>query len=375
MGKGKNPRKSDDQEREPRLLKWVGGITAVLSLIFGLQQAIQLVSDTRERQRQIAELNSVADLQRDSGDYRASWATFERAIEAAEPSGQLAKLTGQLSSQRRQLREEQEDLAMLWLENLRVKSSDGESFSDFIAPLDPVLNRGIASSSGQRKADLLAHAGWASYLKWRDGQREMAPDRLYAQALEIDADNPYANAYRGHWLLLTKREAAVPDAQASFANALSSGRVKGHVRDIQLAAWRNLSSDGEDEYVATVVDMRKKGEAITPQTRSDLWRIYSFVCGLSDDRRRLSQLSTSVPVAEQLATFQSLFFGADKAPPDENPRPGADACLAVLLEAADQRAEALMVWTELAGRFPPGSGNRIGDRAREAMDRLRRLQK
>jgi hypothetical protein len=203
----------------------------------------------------------------------------------------------------------------------------------------------------------------------------MDPDQLYAQALEVDPGNPYANAYRAHWLLQTKREAAMSDVQASFTKALSSGRVKEHVRNIQLAAWRNLSSDGEAEYVATVADMRKRGEVIHPQTKSDLWGIYSFVCGLRDDRQRLAQFSASVPVAEQLSMFQSLFFGADKRQPDENPRPGADACLAVLFEAAGQSEKAFAVWTELAERFPPRSGNRIGDRAREAINRLRRLQK
>ena len=56
------------KEEESRLLKWVGGITAVLSLGFAVQQAIQLVSDSRERQRNIAELSSVAVLQRNAGD-------------------------------------------------------------------------------------------------------------------------------------------------------------------------------------------------------------------------------------------------------------------------------------------------------------------
>jgi hypothetical protein len=370
QGKGARA-KSGGGERESSLLKWVGAITAVLSLVFAVQQAIQLVSDTRERQRQIVELDTVAKLQRDSGDYRASWASFERAIEVAEPSGQLAKLTGQLSDQRRQLRESQEDLAMVWLEDLRVKSSEGETFSTVIAPLDPVLNRGIAGSNGPRRADLLAHVGWASFLKWRDGQRNMDPDPQYRQALEIDPGNPYANAYRAHWMLWTEREDAIPEARALFDTALSSGRVKEHVRGIQLAAFKNLSADGEGEYVAVVNDMRVKGEKIPAQARSDFWNIYSFVCGLNDDRARLVALSRRVPVGDQLVTFQSIFFGEDTPQPDENPRPGADACLAVLSEEAGRAEQALPVWTELAARYPPKSGNRIGDRAREAIKRLR----
>jgi hypothetical protein len=349
----------------------VGGVTAVLSLAFAIQQAIQLVSERQERQRQLAELTSIATQQRNAGDYRASWATFERAIETAEPSGQLAKLTGQLSEQRRQLREAQEDLAMTWLEHLEVKSSEGETFSTAIAPLDPVINRGIASSSGPRKADLLAHSGWANFLKWRDGERRLDPDRQYAEALKADSRNPYANAYRAHWLLWTKREGARQEAGAHFSAALGSGRVNEHVRSIQLSALKNLGSDGEADVLAVVNEMRMKGETIDQQTRSDLFSMYSRACAIRDDREHLARFSASVPIAEQLTTFQAL-FGPDTVGPTDSRRAAADACLAVLLEDVGRPEQALPVWTALAARFPPNSGDRLGDRAREAVNRLRR---
>ena len=143
------------------------------------------------------------------------------------------------------------------------------------------------------------------------------------------------------------------------------------MRRIQLAALRNLSSDGEGEYIAAINQMRTAGETITPQARRDLWSIYSFACGFTDDNARLAAWSKLVPAPQQLATFDALFFGADKPAPDENPRPGADACFAVLSEAAGQPDKALPVWQGLAARYPPTSGNRIGDRARAAMKRLR----
>jgi hypothetical protein len=364
-------RKAKSKDEEPRLLKWVGGVTAVLSLAFAIQQAIQIVSDSRERQRQIVELTSVATAQRNSGDYRAAWATLEKAIETAEPSGQLAKLTGQLSEQRRQLRETQEDLAMVWLENLRPKN-ESESFSDLIVPLDPVINRGITSSTGPRQADLLAHAGWATFLKWRDARGDLDPDRQYVQALQVDPKNPYANAYRGHWLLWTKRGKALSEARALFGAALASGRVKEHVRRMQLSAFRNLGSDGEADFIAAINEMRMKGEAIDVQARADYYAYHSFACGLTDDRKRLERLMAMVTPADNLATFQALFFGANTPRPDEQPRPGADACLAVLLEVAGHADQALPVWTALAERLPASSGNYLGDRARQAVMRLRR---
>lgn len=258
---------------------------------------------------------------------------------------------------------------MSWLENIRVRSSEGETFSSVIEPLDPVLNRGIVSSSGARKADLLAHVGWASFLKWRDGDRRVDPDRQYREALVVDPANPYANAYRAHWLLWTGRETALPEAKALFSTALASGRVKEHVRRIQLSAFKNMSEDGEAEYIAAVNDMRMKGESIDPGTRHDYYGIYSFACALRHDPERLERFARTVPIAEQVATFQALFFGTDT---EAHEGPGADACLAVLLEAAGRSQEALRVWEGLAERFPPRDGNRLGDRAREAQMRLRR---
>jgi hypothetical protein len=79
-----------------------------------------------------------------------------------------------------------------------------------------------------------------------------------------------------------------------------------------------------------------------------------------------------VTPADNLATFQALFFGANPLRPDENPRPGADACLAVLMEVAGHPDQALPIWTALAERLPVNSGNYLGDRARQAVTRLRR---
>ena len=64
MPKAKKPksgRGGAGEPPEPRsrfgtVLKWVGGTTAVLSLVFGLRQLTVLISDARDRQRQVTEL-------------------------------------------------------------------------------------------------------------------------------------------------------------------------------------------------------------------------------------------------------------------------------------------------------------------------------
>jgi tetratricopeptide (TPR) repeat protein len=359
-------RSSDDQKPAHKLvtlLKWVGGVTAVLSLILGLHQITQLVSDVRERERRVAELYKIGKSQQGAADYKGAWDSFERAAKTAEAGGQLAKLTGQLSKERRELREAQEDLAMEWLENGRI--AEGKTLSDFLDELVPVLARGASSAGGVRKADMLAHVGWAFFLRSRDGQAGLDPENQYRQALEIDPANPYAHAYWGHWKLW--RGGKLEAARQHFSAAIASGRAGNYVRRIQLAALKNLQSEqGDAEFLAVVNEMRKNKEKIDSQVRNDVFAIYYFAFSSNrDDRFR--NLLTAVPAAEQLATFRALFYDNDF---DEGKRLSRDSYLASLLEAAGQREEALRIWLTLRQGLPAGERSALGDRAAAALKRL-----
>jgi hypothetical protein len=359
-------RPASDQGPRTRLemvLKWVGGMTAILSLIFGLHQMTQLVSAVREQRRQITELYSVGKLQHGAADYEGAWTSFERALKTTDAGGKLAQLTGQLSTETIALREAQEALAMEWLEN--VSASQGQTFSDIVDKLVPVLSRGLASSSGARKADLLAHVGWANFLRGRDGHRQLNPEQQYREALAIDAANPYAHAHWGHWKLWM--QGAPEDARPHFAAALASGRARDYVRRIQLSALQNLGDKGNQEFLTVVNDMRKNHERIDSQTRQDVDAIYYFACSRRSDADHLTKLVAAVPATEQLATFQALFYGAHA---EDGRSPVRDACLATLLEAAGQREEALRVWLALRQSFSPNDSGSLVDRAQDAIKRL-----
>jgi tetratricopeptide (TPR) repeat protein len=351
-------------------LKWIGGITAVLSLGFAINQATLLIADVRERERQIAELQRIGQTQRDAADFEGAWATFDKALKAAEAGGRLAKLSGRLSDEQDALRRAQENIAMEWLENARAFK--GQPFSDLVDKLAPVLNRGAANASGTRKADLLAHLGWALFLRSRDGRAEADPASMYRQALQIDPDNPYAHAHWGHWLLWRRDRLA--DAKTHFAAALASPRARGrqrsvrpYVRSIQLAALKNLGSDGDAELLAAVDEMRRHDEEIEAPTRNDVYSIYAGACASRTDPARLQRLAAVVPAAAQLATFRALFYGAREPGFDAWKRPGRDACLATLQELAGHPDEARQTWRALLEAAPASGGMR--ERARAALAR------
>ncbi|MFL5494592.1 MAG: hypothetical protein ACJ8DC_09450 [Gemmatimonadales bacterium] len=155
-------------------LKWVGGATAVLSLVFGLRQLTMLISDARDRQRQTTELIAVAKLQQEGRDYQSGWISLRKAAELRANQSRVGAA--------------QEDLAMIWLDNIRGSQSR-TPFTAIVDTVVPVLSRGVLSARGTRKADLLAHLGWADFLRWRDGDRSLEPAERYHYSRLVSASD------------------------------------------------------------------------------------------------------------------------------------------------------------------------------------------
>ena len=66
------------------VMKWVTRGSAVLALLFAVIQLVRLVSDTRDRERQIGELTRVETMQAQAGDYPGAWASLDQALKIAE---------------------------------------------------------------------------------------------------------------------------------------------------------------------------------------------------------------------------------------------------------------------------------------------------
>ncbi|HEY0809254.1 MAG TPA: hypothetical protein VGD49_03795 [Longimicrobiales bacterium] len=240
-------------------MSWIGGVTAILGLIFGLQQLFGVVGGWRQKQQRTAELIAVAREQRESRHYAEAWSSLEEAAKVDDDNAAVAAA--------------QEDLAMVWLREARVRVGE-QTFSDLVKPLLPVLERGALKADGSRKADLLAHAGWADFLRWRDGARDVAADAQYKRALDVDAKNPFAHAMWGHWILFTGGD--VKSARDHFDAAMSSNRERKYVRSLQVAAVTNMSGDdGSAEQLRLANDMRQHGDSMDEASRR---RIFWEIC-------------------------------------------------------------------------------------------------
>src|SRR6185437_9747645 len=165
-----------------------------------------------------------------------------------------------------------------------------------------VLTSGANAATGARKGDLLAHLGWAYFLKGRSGADNVRPEVPYREAVAADPKNPYANVFWGHWILWNR--GSLSDATTRFTAALSTGRARAEVRRFQLAALANVRSDeSEAAWLQVVDDMNKGNEPIDASTRRALYDHYAFA--LNNDGL-LRKLLAAVPVTDQAQLQQML---------------------------------------------------------------------
>ncbi|MFT3928730.1 MAG: hypothetical protein QM709_00410 [Spongiibacteraceae bacterium] len=255
-------------------LKWVTALTAIISLFFAVQKVTQTVADNSARTQQISELLRVATMQQQAMDFSRAWDSLAKAAETAGAGDALSRLLDPHKGDIAKIHGQREDLAMAWLANISVP--EGQSFSTIVDKLVPVLERGTGSAEPQRKADLLAHIGWSYFLRNRDGHSSFDPAQQYAQAIALDALNPFAHAYWGHWLLWQGDD--LDTANAHFAQALQSGRERERVRDTQLVSLNNAGPRGEPQFIATIIEMLNNGEAVADSYRTVARRTLENAC-------------------------------------------------------------------------------------------------
>jgi hypothetical protein len=344
-------------------MKWVGILTALISFGGALYGLIHSVSELRDHKRVFGEQLKSGQAQEAAGDFASAWDSFAHAEATVADEGVFSKLLGGLSAEQRRVRTAEQDLAMEWLRSSRVP--ERTPFSTIADKLISTLTVGANASSGARKADLLAHLGWAYFLKQRDGDETFRPDAQYKEAVAADAKNPYANVFWGHWILWN--HGPLSEANERFTAALSTDRARSVVLHFQLAALANVrSNDTDAAWLRVVSDMQLGGEKADSSLRDEVCDRYAQAL---QDEALWQRILAQVPAARQIELLQSALQSAGLS---EAQKTTLAVALAELLEAAGRSANALEVWKMLAFELKSQPHSIWSDRVDAAIKRLSR---
>jgi hypothetical protein len=313
----------------------VAGVAVVAVLVLGFAAvrwqrastaaAAAVAADRAQqlRQRAVDDLVIIATEQRDRQQLADAMTTLDRATA--------------MDADVRRARTLQEDVAMTWIRDLKV--GEGQTFADaMIRPL-AVLDRAAPFAHGARQGDLLAHLGWATFLRWRDSDRNLRPAEAYQRALAADPGNPFANVMLGHWILSWEHGPdALARARQYFRTAVDAGRELGEVRRFQLAALGNDGSvESRLETVRVMNEMRTRTQPLPPGIVSSAWSMYYFALN-GHASLSVSDLMHVLPPTDHLQTYRWAF--EDYAQRDDGSRLQFRFYVARLRAAAGETASA-----------------------------------
>lgn len=264
------------------ILKWIGVATAVISLILGARQLITIAMDRAQRSRESAEFVALARQQAARNEFVEAW----RSLDEADKRSRTAETDAARL-----------DIGFRWLEEGRP--GPDQPFTRITDAVTPALDRALLDPQHPRRADVLAHLGWATFLRGRTtGTGDPAP--TYKQALAIDPRNVYANAMYGHWLMW--KDEPLETARPYFDAALATGKERPLVRTLQLAALRNRNDNDADTELIRVVDsIRRQNEALDLAPARSAYLVY--VRRYGPRARAKYESDPGLPAADLLATY------------------------------------------------------------------------
>ena len=323
---------------EPRRL--VPALIIVVLLVGAAWTVVPSYLERRAQRGRAIALVKQSEVQAASGDFRAADDSLQQAKAIAPEAVEVIEL------------EERRAMARLRGVGLRFFRGSNSDLEALVDKTWPTLSHGVSQAKGERLADLLAHMGWAHYLRERAGIGGGRPAEHYRRALEVDARNVYAHAMWGFELLRQRgASAALVEAGQHFAAAVESRRERDYVRHMQVGAllqtYTNAWIDDvarEGQALRVVNEMRVNGEP-RPKgwppggLKKTIWSIYYFDVVTRD---RLEMLLAGLPAGEHLKTFRWLFPEDDLPESEGAPMPFQYfVVLGRLQERSGERAGAL----------------------------------
>jgi tetratricopeptide (TPR) repeat protein len=324
------------------ILFWIGGIGTVLSVIFAFQEVFSQLSELRESTRSLTKSVESSKAYLEMGDHQKALAIL---IEADKNKGIFSSDENDLAKL---------DIAMLSIRNMVANQQKG-SFTDQLKIPVAVLTDAIPEYENSTLADIYAHLGWASFLKFRDGDRGVDPAHFYQKALDVDPANVFANTMYAHWLYWNRND--LERANTYFERALSTGSNTKYVRRIQYAALNNFDSDGL-AFLTMMQDMKARGEIPEKSVAHEVLQT-SFFFGPGWERF-FSFLMSGKPLASVLEPKeeQELLQWLIELSPStqEQYHKRSKMIHAILAESAGDRKTALALYTQIYDNLPDSNG-------------------
>lgn len=319
-----------------QMLKWIGGIVTIISLIGGVMTLSRYYIDWKERHDAVDEIVAAADWLIRGENYVQAWDMYAQAAELNPSSSEV--------------RDGRFRLALKWLRNFQI---GGGRADETLARLTEILYRGLPEANAEDSATILAHIGYIQFLR-KINQLPVFTDveALFEQAFAASDSNVYANVMYARWLTLARplEVEQLDRVQQHYQRALASGQERDYVRRLQLRSFANFSFSQRDEIevnsllklLRISIDMRKNGEG-HPDNKT-LQRILDGY-GSVGDAKHVEALIAGLPVDDHLEIYQWLLEA------DNNSRKAmlqqSTYILARLNEEAGNRDQALALYRQL----------------------------
>jgi hypothetical protein len=165
-------------ERLKSVSTWLGTAGAAIGLAASLWGGVHWIEERQAERARVKAAMAIAHSQTELGDYEGAFHTLQGAVANGSASRTLAN--GEV------------DAAMLWVEHFPsysyLNSQNPENGTAKLQEALKVLQSALADSAGARKADVLAHIGWA---EWEMAEfSESAPDpSAFRAAIAVDPCN------------------------------------------------------------------------------------------------------------------------------------------------------------------------------------------
>jgi hypothetical protein len=354
--------KSEKKGGLDQVKKWLGLGAALLSLASAAVGLLHAQATRKARVTEASQLMASGRLQEKAGDYEHAWDNFQKAAKLTAEDGLIARfIFGRLTKQEAEVHDALEELAEKWVRDARA--SDEQGLADIGDKAIKMLSADVTGATGEHKADLLAHIGYAYFLKDRNAEEgALQPVTFYQEAVAADPHNPYANAFWGHLILFN--HGSIAEAKQHFADALASNREHELVRHLELAGFANDEGldEAESAWLQVVNEMHKAGEPVTAHDAQELASRYYLASSNENERKALY---AAVPPAEQAELARWLLHSGNV----ESNGLAVKVMLAYSLEAAGSKAEALAAWQDVETTVK-GDATIYNTVTREAIKRL-----